>query len=429
MPKATPLYLGAGLKLGFDRPRRRSRQFDEYVSDPAKPVPFIVAADATERTRLARSGSSTISARRRAGRMSLVFVSDVLTAPVKISGQPIANLVASTSGTDSDWVVKVIDVYPDEVAAQPGMGGYQLMVSADIFRGRYRESLETPKAITSDEPLALHVRAADGEPRLPAGPPDDGADPVELVPALRPQPADVRAEHLLGEAGGLQEGDAADLARGGRSGELHRAAAGERAMTAKRTSHRKPGPKKDPAGDARFARVLAGLRTELEHPVTMGGLKSWISDAVIDRTSFMTDTVWGTIRWKKSVGRSLGSTLASGFRVRHFFHEIRGSDLGGGIVKDESRWVEGPAPSVWDMPDDAENHNVGYMFWVKRPWINAVTVNLAEKQAWGSALRARASTTVRTVVRDRQDFWMDSATTFAVLDETTVVQVPVRVFG
>ena len=80
-------------------------------------------------------------------------MSDVLTAPVKISGQPVANLVASTSGTDSDWVVKLIDVYPPEVAAQPEMGGYQLAVSMDIFRGRYRESFETPKAITPDAPL------------------------------------------------------------------------------------------------------------------------------------------------------------------------------------------------------------------------------------------------------------------------------------
>ena len=57
-----------------------------------------------------------------------MFTSDVLTAPVKISGQPVANLIASTSGTDADWVVKLIDVYPDEVAGQPEMGGYQLMV-------------------------------------------------------------------------------------------------------------------------------------------------------------------------------------------------------------------------------------------------------------------------------------------------------------
>jgi hypothetical protein len=83
----------------------------------------------------------------------LAFVSDVLTEPMKISGQPAVNLFASTSGTDSDWVVKVIDVYPDEVGNQPAMGGYELMVSADIFRGRYRESLETPKAIAPDKPL------------------------------------------------------------------------------------------------------------------------------------------------------------------------------------------------------------------------------------------------------------------------------------
>jgi putative CocE/NonD family hydrolase len=82
-----------------------------------------------------------------------VFTSEVLTSPVKISGQPIANLVASTSGTDSDWVVKLIDVYPDEVPGEANMGGYQLMVAADIFRGRYRESLEAPKALTPDKPL------------------------------------------------------------------------------------------------------------------------------------------------------------------------------------------------------------------------------------------------------------------------------------
>ena len=75
-----------------------------------------------------------------------VFVSDTLREPVKISGQPMVNLMASTSGTDSDWVVKVIDVYPDEVAEDPEMGGYQLMISADIFRGRYRESFENAKA-------------------------------------------------------------------------------------------------------------------------------------------------------------------------------------------------------------------------------------------------------------------------------------------
>jgi putative CocE/NonD family hydrolase len=150
--QATPMYLSDGLRLGRAAPAGGGREYEEYVSDPSKPVPFIsrpVQASGS------RWGDWLVTDQREAsGRTDvLVFTSDVLTAPVKISGQPIANLVASTSGTDSDWVVKVIDVYPDEVGSQPEMGGYQLMVSADIFRGRYRESLETAKAIPSGEPL------------------------------------------------------------------------------------------------------------------------------------------------------------------------------------------------------------------------------------------------------------------------------------
>ena len=79
---------------------------------------------------------------------------------LKISGAPIANLVASTTGTDSDWVVKLIDVYPDEVAGQPALGGYQLMVSADIFRGRYRESFEKPARHRGRPAPALPLRAS-----------------------------------------------------------------------------------------------------------------------------------------------------------------------------------------------------------------------------------------------------------------------------
>jgi putative CocE/NonD family hydrolase len=148
--RPTPLYLSAGLKLSFTAPNPSDIKFDEYVSDPAKPVPFRARPidDSTWSQWLVDDQ------REASGRPDVaVFVSDVLTAPVKISGQPIANLIASTSGTDSDWVVKVIDFYPDEVAGQAPMGGYQLMISADIFRGRYRENLETPKPITPDQPL------------------------------------------------------------------------------------------------------------------------------------------------------------------------------------------------------------------------------------------------------------------------------------
>jgi putative CocE/NonD family hydrolase len=156
--KPTPLYLSAGMKAGFSAPKAGDAAYDEYISDPAKPVPF--------RARPTRPVGYDIEKgltwplwlvddqREASGRPDvLAFTSEVLTAPVKISGQPVANLVASTSGTDSDWVVKLIDVYPDEVAGQEQMGGYQLAVSMDIFRGRYRESLETPKPIKADTPL------------------------------------------------------------------------------------------------------------------------------------------------------------------------------------------------------------------------------------------------------------------------------------
>jgi putative CocE/NonD family hydrolase len=151
------LYLAAGLKLRFAAPEAGDAQFAEYVSDPAKPVPFR----ARPIQPVGYEGALTWSRwlvddqREASGRTDvLAFVSDVLSEPVKISGQPVANLVAATSGTDSDWVVKLIDVYPDEVASQRSMGGYQLMVSADIFRGRYRESLEKPSPLAAGQPLS-----------------------------------------------------------------------------------------------------------------------------------------------------------------------------------------------------------------------------------------------------------------------------------
>ena len=72
---------------------------------------------------------------------------------MRISGAPVVNLVASTSGTDSDWVVKLIDVYPDVVPSQQELGGYELGIAMDIFRGRYRESFETAKPIAPNTPL------------------------------------------------------------------------------------------------------------------------------------------------------------------------------------------------------------------------------------------------------------------------------------
>ncbi len=162
--KPTAYYLYAGGHLNW-RPRLTpldsplppdTHPYDEYISDPAKPVTNRIRPVPTAGYDSCAQWPCWLVDDQRdfSGRQDvLAYTTDVLKEPVKISGQPIVNLIASTSGTDSDWVVKVIDVYPDEVAPDAKLGGYQLAVSMDIFRGRYRESLETPKPIKPNEPL------------------------------------------------------------------------------------------------------------------------------------------------------------------------------------------------------------------------------------------------------------------------------------
>ena len=152
----TPLYLGPGLTVGFTAPVSAAVAFDEYLSDPSKPVPFRARPVQPIGYDHGLTWPEWLvdDQRQASGRPDvLAFSSDALAAPLKISGEPGVNLVASTSGTDSDWIVKLIDVYPDEVAGQAPLGGYQLMVAADIFRGRYRESLETAAPVPAGEPL------------------------------------------------------------------------------------------------------------------------------------------------------------------------------------------------------------------------------------------------------------------------------------
>ncbi|MGN6819455.1 MAG: CocE/NonD family hydrolase [Sphingomonas sp.] len=148
------LYLKPGMALGFDAAAGGDETAD-YVSDPAHPVLFhnrpvqAVGYDNNPWPNWLSEDQRSVSSRPDV----LTFTSEVLTEPLKISGRPIVKLTASTSGTDSDWVVKLIDVWPDQVPGRPGFGGYQFAVGMDIFRGRYRESFSDPKPLTPNAPL------------------------------------------------------------------------------------------------------------------------------------------------------------------------------------------------------------------------------------------------------------------------------------
>jgi putative CocE/NonD family hydrolase len=147
------LYLQPNGALGFTA--AGGSAFESYVSDPAKPVPYLprpihIGGETGETSWQTWLVSDQRPAASRTDVLS--FSTAVLQKAVKISGEPMANLIASTTGSDGDFVVKLIDVYPDEVGRDPKMGGYQLMVSADILRGRYRDSFSAPKAIPADKP-------------------------------------------------------------------------------------------------------------------------------------------------------------------------------------------------------------------------------------------------------------------------------------
>ena len=145
--KLTPIYLKPAEGLGFDRPGQGS---DFYVSDPAKPVPHLPRpvnfSDGRWSTYLVTDQRFVD------GRPDVMtYVTDPLTSPVRVSGAPLADIFARTTGTDGDFVVKVIDVYPDENATKKEMGGFQLPIAMDIFRGRYRNSFEHPSAIPANK--------------------------------------------------------------------------------------------------------------------------------------------------------------------------------------------------------------------------------------------------------------------------------------
>ena len=142
-----PIFLQADGGLGFNAGAAGG---DSYVSDPANPVPHLPRP---VNFRDGRWGDYLVTDQRFVdGRPDvLTYQSEVLTEPVRVSGAPIAEIFAKTTGTDGDFIVKVIDVLVDPNVADPKMGGYQWPISMDIFRGRYRKSFSEPSAIPANQ--------------------------------------------------------------------------------------------------------------------------------------------------------------------------------------------------------------------------------------------------------------------------------------
>jgi hypothetical protein len=148
------LYFREDGRLSFEAPATEDdRAFDSYVSDPARPVPYRPRpVQATYDPR--GSGWSTwLVGDQRFVHLRpdvLSWETEPLAEDITVTGCIVARLFASTTGTDSDWIVKLIDVYPEDVPVEPAMGGYQLMIANEVFRGRFRSSFEKPEALVPD---------------------------------------------------------------------------------------------------------------------------------------------------------------------------------------------------------------------------------------------------------------------------------------
>jgi hypothetical protein len=147
------LYFHADGRLGFDPPKEDGH--DSYVSDPADPVPYT-KAKSIGMTREYMTDDQRFATKRKD---VLSYQTDVLPEDVTLAGPLLADLRVATSGTDSDWVVKLIDVFPDD--AEGNMAGYQMMVRSEVIRGRFRNSYEKPEPFVADQPTKVPLELQD----------------------------------------------------------------------------------------------------------------------------------------------------------------------------------------------------------------------------------------------------------------------------
>jgi len=154
------LYFHAQGRLSFDPPAGDKDAYDSYVSDPANPVPYT-AAKAIGMTREYMTDDQRFATKRKD---VVSYQTDVLDEDVTLAGPLMADLRVATSGTDSDWVVKLIDVYPDTYpkdSPEAKMAGYQMMVRSEVIRGRFRNSYEKPEPFVADQPTKVPLELQD----------------------------------------------------------------------------------------------------------------------------------------------------------------------------------------------------------------------------------------------------------------------------
>jgi putative CocE/NonD family hydrolase len=157
----TSVYLQSNGKLSFDQPKDSKPAFDSYVSDPAKPVPYA------EKVHFNRTREYMTDDQRFASRRTdvLTYGTDTLTNDISLGGPVLADLLVSISNTDADFVVKLIDVLPDNTPVNATtkypMGGYQMLVRAEIMRGRYRNSFAAPEAFVPGKPTLVKFTLPD----------------------------------------------------------------------------------------------------------------------------------------------------------------------------------------------------------------------------------------------------------------------------
>jgi putative CocE/NonD family hydrolase len=159
--KPTPIFLQANGKLSFKVGNSTKPTFDSYVSDPAKPVPYAEKVH-SRRTREYMDDDQRFAARRTD---VLTYDSGILTDDVTLAGPVVADLMVSLSNTDADFIVKLIDVMPDNTPADPltkyPMGGYQMLVRAEIMRGKFRNSFAKPEAFVPGKPTQVKYTLPD----------------------------------------------------------------------------------------------------------------------------------------------------------------------------------------------------------------------------------------------------------------------------